>query len=69
VLKNNIFGFALDSLPAISDLLDGGRGIAILLPPDVGVGICLLVNLDKLADGGAEALISPTSEKMSPRSA
>lgn len=55
---------------AASDLRDGGLGIAILLPPaDVGVGICRCVSLVRLADAGAEALISPTSEKMSPKSA
>ncbi len=52
---------------AVSDRLDGGRGIAILLP-DVGVGICR-PDLLRFADAGAEALISPTSENMSPRSA
>lgn len=53
---------------AASERLDGGRGIAILLP-DVGVGICRLLILVKFADAGAEALISPTSENISPKSA
>lgn len=52
---------------AVSDRLDGGRGIAILLP-DVGVGICR-PDLLRVADAGAEALISPTSENISPKSA
>lgn len=57
-------------LPAASDRRDGGLGIAMLLPPaDVGVGICRCVSLVRLAEAGAEALMSPTSEKMSPRSA
>lgn len=47
--------------------LDGGRGIAMLLP-DVGVGICR-PDLLTFADAGAEALISPTSENISPKSA
>lgn len=51
-----------------SDRLDGGRGIAMLLP-DVGVGICRLLILLRLAETGADALISPISEKMSPKSA
>lgn len=52
---------------AASERRDGGRGIAILLP-EVGVGICR-PDLLRLADAGAEALISPTSENMSPKSA
>lgn len=52
-------------LTAASDRLDGGRGMAILLA-DVGVGIC---RLDSLAEDGAEAESSPTSENISPRSA
>uniref|UniRef100_A0A182LY45 Uncharacterized protein n=1 Tax=Anopheles culicifacies TaxID=139723 RepID=A0A182LY45_9DIPT len=57
-------------LPAASDRLDGGLGIAILLPPaEVGVGICRCVSFVRLADAGAEILISPTSENISPRSA
>lgn len=51
-----------------SERLDGGRGMAILLA-DVGVGICRLLILLKLADAGAEALISPNSENISPKSA
>lgn len=50
---------------AASDRRDGGRGMAILFA-DVGVGIC---RLDSLAEAGAEADMSPTSLKMSPRSA
>lgn len=53
-------------LPAVSDRRDGGRGMAILLPPEVGVGICLL-SLLSAADEGV--VMSPTSEKISPRSA
>ena len=52
---------------AASERLDGGLGIAILLS-DVGVGIWRLLNLVKLADAGAEELISPTSENISPTS-
>lgn len=51
-----------------SDRRDGGRGIAMLLA-DVGVGICRLLILLRLAEAGADALISPISEKMSPKSA
>lgn len=51
-----------------SERRDGGLGIAILLA-DVGVGICRLLILPKLADAGADALISPISENISPRSA
>lgn len=53
---------------AVSERRDGGRGMAMLLP-DVGVGIWRLLILLRFADGGAEALISPTSENISPRSA
>lgn len=52
----------------VSDRRDGGRGIAMLLA-DVGVGICRLLILPRFADAGADALISPISEKMSPKSA
>ena len=52
----------------ISERLEGGRGMAILLP-DVGVGIWRLLDFDRLADAGAEELASPSSEKMSPKSA
>lgn len=52
---------------AASERLDGGRGIAMLLA-DVGVGICR-PDFVRFADAGAEALISPTSENMSPKSA
>lgn len=48
-----------------SDRRDGGRGMAIEL---FGVGICRWSLLMLAADGGAEEM-SPTSEKMSPRSA
>lgn len=48
---------------AISERRDGGRGMAILLA-DVGVGIW---RPGCLADDGADR--SPTSEKISPRSA
>lgn len=54
-------------IPAASDLLDGGRGIAMLLP-DVGVGIWRLLSFVKLADAGAEELKSPNSENISPNS-
>lgn len=54
--------------PNASERLDGGRGIAILLAV-VGVGICRLLNLPKFADVGAEKLISPISENISPKSA
>lgn len=47
-----------------SDRLDGGRGIAMEL---FGVGICRCSLLRFVADAGAE--MSPTSEKISPRSA
>lgn len=53
---------------AISDLRDGGRGIAILFA-EVGVGICRLFDFDSVAETGADVLISPISEKMSPKSA
>lgn len=43
--------------------------MAILLPPDVGVGICRPGGLLNVADAGAETLISPSSEKISPNSA
>lgn len=52
---------------AVSERRDGGRGIAMLLA-DVGVGICRLMRLD-VADTGADTLMSPISENMSPRSA
>lgn len=52
---------------AVSERRDGGRGIAIL-PADVGVGIWRPIRLD-VADAGADTLISPISEKMSPKSA
>lgn len=54
--------------PAASDRRDGGRGIAMLLA-DVGVGICRLFILLDVADGGADTLISPISENISPKSA
>lgn len=54
--------------PKASERRDGGRGIAILLA-DVGVGICRVLNLLKFADAGADELISPISENMSPKSA
>lgn len=59
-----------DTRPAriCSERRDGGRGMAMELP-DVGVGIWRLFNLLKFADPGADALISPTSENISPRSA
>lgn len=53
--------------PVASERLDGGRGIAMLLP-DVGVGICRLFILLKFAEAGAETLISPISENISPKS-
>lgn len=53
--------------PVVSERRDGGRGIAILFA-DVGVGICRLFNLFDVADGGADTLISPISENMSPKS-
>lgn len=54
----------------ISDLLDGGRGIAILpLVPDVGVGIWRPWVLLRFAEAGADELTSPNSENISPRSA
>lgn len=52
--------------PVASDRRDGGRGIAMLLA-DVGVGICRLI-LPEVADGGADTLISPISENISPKS-
>lgn len=61
-------GLVLPILMAASDLLDGGLGMAILLP-EVGVGICRLFALPKVADAGADKLISPISENISPRSA
>jgi hypothetical protein len=48
-----------------SDRREGGRGMAIEL---FGVGICRWILLRDAADGGADEM-SPTSEKMSPRSA
>ena len=48
-----------------SDLREGGRGMAIEL---FGVGICRCILLKEAADGGADEM-SPTSEKISPRSA
>lgn len=55
-----------DTRPALicSDRLEGGRGMAMEL---FGVGICRWSLLKLAADGGAE--MSPTSEKISPRSA
>lgn len=53
--------------PVASDRREGGRGIAMLLA-DVGVGICRLFNLFEVAEGGADTLISPISENMSPKS-
>lgn len=50
-----------------SERRDGGRGIAILLA-EVGVGIWRLFPLTDVADGGADTLISPISEKISPKS-
>lgn len=52
---------------AVSERRDGGRGIAMLLA-DVGVGIWRPIRLD-VADAGADTLISPISENISPRSA
>lgn len=52
---------------AASDLRDGGRGMAILLA-DVGVGIWRPMRLD-VADAGADTVMSPISENISPRSA
>lgn len=56
-----------DTRPAriCSDRLEGGRGMAIEL---LGVGICRWSLLMLAADAGADEM-SPTSEKMSPRSA
>lgn len=48
-----------------SDRRDGGRGMAMEL---FGVGICRWSLLKLAAEAGADE-ISPTSEKMSPRSA
>lgn len=48
-----------------SDRRDGGRGMAIEL---FGVGICRWSLLMLAADAGADEM-SPTSEKISPRSA
>lgn len=59
---------AEEAAATISERLEGGLGMAILLA-DVGVGICRLFDLDRLAEAGAEALASPNSEKMSPNSA
>ena len=53
---------------AISERLDGGRGIAMLLA-DVGVGICRLLDFVSVAEAGADELTSPSSEKISPKSA
>lgn len=56
----------------ISERLEGGRGMAMLLlvpVPDVGVGICRLCVFVRFAEAGAEMLTSPNSEKISPRSA
>lgn len=64
----DIFDGLIRPRTAASDRRDGGLGIAILLP-DVGVGICRLFIFVRFADGGAEALISPTSENISPKSA
>lgn len=52
----------------VSERRDGGRGMAMLLA-DVGVGICRLLIFEKFADAGADELMSPISEKMSPKSA
>lgn len=48
-----------------SDLRDGGRGMAMEL---FGVGICRWSLLRLVADAGVDEM-SPTSEKISPRSA
>lgn len=53
--------------PVASERRDGGRGIAILLA-DVGVGIWRLFSLPEVAEGGADWLISPISENISPKS-
>lgn len=56
-----------ETRPALicSERLDGGRGMAMEL---FGVGICRWILLALAADAGADEM-SPTSEKMSPRSA
>ena len=59
---------ALAAAATISERLEGGLGMAMLLA-DVGVGICRLFDLDSVAEAGAEALTSPSSENMSPKSA
>lgn len=53
---------------SVADRREGGRGIAMLLA-EVGVGICRLFNLLEVAEGGADTLMSPISEKISPKSA
>lgn len=62
----DIFDGLIRPRPAASDRRDGGRGIAMLFA-DVGVGICRL-NLFDEAEGGADTLISPISENISPKS-
>lgn len=53
--------------PVVSERRDGGRGIAMLFA-DVGVGICRLFSLFDVAEAGADWLISPISENISPKS-
>jgi len=62
---------AAGPMAIISERRDGGRGMAMLPPADaeVGVGICLPGGLPSVADDGADMLMSPSSEKISPRSA
>lgn len=62
---------AAGPMAIISERRDGGRGMAMLPPvdADVGVGICLPGGFPSVADEGAEILMSPNSEKISPRSA
>lgn len=62
----DIFDGLIRPRPVVSDRREGGRGIAMLLA-DVGVGICRF-NLFEVAEGGADTLISPISENISPKS-
>lgn len=59
---------ATEGTITISERREGGLGIAILLA-DVGVGICRLFDFERVAEAGAEALTSPNSENISPKSA
>lgn len=59
---------ATEGAITISERREGGLGIAILLA-DVGVGICRLFDFERVAEAGAEALTSPNSENISPKSA